>query len=158
VISESTSIRLRTQLDCLPLLFAGIAAAAIQRRPETGKWSARENLAHLARYHEVFRERLERILREDGPQLARYRAEDDPEWPKWAAMTASQIMQKLQQLRSELIGLVQQLSARELARIGIHSRFGAMNMPLWIEFFLLHEAHHLYVVMQRVREPEGSLK
>ena len=35
---------------------------------------------------------------------------------------------------------------------------GAMNMPLWIEFFLLHEAHHLYVVMQRVREPEVSLK
>jgi len=26
-----------------------------------------------------------------------------------------------------------------------------MMIPEWIEFFLLHEAHHLYAAMQRAR-------
>ena len=38
------------QLDCLPIILAGAEAGAIDRRPASGKWSARENLAHLARY------------------------------------------------------------------------------------------------------------
>jgi hypothetical protein len=27
-----------------------------------------------------------------------------------------------------------------------------MNVPLWLEFFLLHEAHHLYAILFRLRE------
>jgi hypothetical protein len=37
------------------------------------------------------------------------------------------------------------------SRIGIHGVLGGMTIPEWIEFFLLHEAHHLYVAMQRAR-------
>jgi len=34
---------------------------------------------------------------------------------------------------------------------------GAMPIPLWLEFFLLHEAHHLFVTMQLVRTaPTGG--
>ena len=29
-----------------------------------------------------------------------------------------------------------------------------MTLSLWIEFFLLHEAHHLYLVMKRARGGE----
>ena len=36
-------------------------------------------------------------------------------------------------------------------RVGVHPVFGLMTIPLWLEFFLLHEAHHLYVVLHRVR-------
>jgi hypothetical protein len=27
-----------------------------------------------------------------------------------------------------------------------------MALSLWLEFFLVHEAHHLYVILQRLRE------
>ncbi len=39
------------------------------------------------------------------------------------------------------------------ARTGVHPTLGELPIPLWIEFFLLHEAHHLYVVMTLARRP-----
>jgi hypothetical protein len=32
-----------------------------------------------------------------------------------------------------------------------------MDISLWVEFFLLHEAHHLYMVMIRLGEANRSL-
>ncbi|HYX68881.1 MAG TPA: DinB family protein [Terriglobales bacterium] len=144
--------RLKTQLDCLSALLAGTADGSLERRPIADKWSARENLAHLARYHEVSRERLQRILSEDRPALGRYRAEDDPEWPKWQALPTAEIMSRLASLRAKLLTEVDRLSDDEVKRTGRHPRFGEMTVAQWLEFFLLHEAHHLFVVMQRVRE------
>ena len=43
------------------------------------------------------------------------------------------------------------LSEEDFQRTGIHPKFGEMNLSLWLEFFLVHEAHHLYVVLQLVR-------
>ena len=154
MLSESSTLRLATQLECLPLLLGDRSPVAIKRRPVSGKWSAHENLAHLARYHEVFIERIQRILIEERPHLARYRAEDDPEWPQWAAMPTDEVMRKLKALRSELIKAVTHLPSDQLSRIGVHPILGDMTIPLWIEFFLLHEAHHLYVLMGRVRTSE----
>ena len=144
-------IRLRTQLDCLGLLLE-VPAEAMERQPAPGKWSARENLAHLARYHEVFRSRLEKMLLEDRPELPRYRAEDDAEWPRWQALPLLEILGRMQAARAELVEFVGALSPEQWKRVGVHSKFGAMSVELWIEFFLLHEAHHLYVVLGRARE------
>ncbi len=106
----------------------------------------------MARYHEMFLERIERIRTEGRPLLARYIAEDDPKWPQWAALPASEVLTRLRALRAEMLELVEQLSDRELSRTAVHSRFGEMTLAQWLEFFLLHEAHHLLIVMQRARE------
>jgi uncharacterized damage-inducible protein DinB len=151
-LPESTWLRLKTQLDCLPTLLAGIAEGALERKPSPDKWSARENLAHLARYQKIFLGRLNRMGAEDGPVLLRYRAEDDPEWPLWMDCTESEIFDSLQGQRKELIQKIERLSDGELARTGTHSRFGEMSITQWVEFFLLHEAHHLLIVMQRTRQ------
>ena len=150
-LSHSAVIRLETQLEALPLLMGKASPDAITRRPASGKWSAHENLAHLGRHHEVFIERVQRILAEDRPRLARYRAEEDPEWPKWAALPTDEVLRRLKKFRSDLITLVKSLSPDQLSRIGLHPTFGEMTIPEWIEFFLLHEAHHLYVIMTRIR-------
>ncbi|MGI8742599.1 MAG: DinB family protein [Bryobacteraceae bacterium] len=130
----------------------GVSDDALERRPVAGKWSARENIAHLARYHEIFLQRIERIRTEDNPRLERYRAEEDSEWAQWACKPAGEVLKALQALRLETVGVVEKLSDPELTRTAIHSRFGAMTLVQWLEFFLLHEAHHLFVAMQRARE------
>ena len=150
-LSESTSARLATQLEPLAYLFAGVSEDAMRRRPPAGKWSAHENLGHLARYHEVFLERLGRILSEDRPQLGRYRAEDDPESTKWVALPTGEVLAQLRSLRGKLIEIVEGLSPEQLGRTGVHPVLGEMAVPMWIEFFLLHEAHHLYVALVRSR-------
>jgi uncharacterized damage-inducible protein DinB len=143
--------RLATQLSALPRFLRGAAPESLDRRPASGQWSARENLAHLARHHAVFLERVRRILAEQEPALPRYRAEDDPEWPEWAALPSTEIAARLEALRAELVGLVEPLDDEALARCGIHPAFGPLTLAEWIEFFLLHEAHHLYVAMTRAR-------
>jgi len=151
MLSQSTKSRLATQLECLQVILGGRDVAAINRRPASSKWSAHENLAHLARIHQLYLERIRRILSEERPELSRYKAEDDPEWPQWAALPTEEALQRLQALRGELLEVVGKLSAAQLGRVGIHPSVGAMTIPEWIEFFLLHEAHHLYAAMQRAR-------
>ena len=142
--------RLTTQIEAVPRLLARVSPAALSLRP-SAKWSAHQNLAHLARYHEVFQERLRRILEEDRPALARYRAEDDPEWPRFEALSTPEVLSLLTSRRADLVRLVDGLGTGDLVRVGIHPAFGPLAAPGWIEFFLLHEAHHLYAAMQRAR-------
>ena len=151
MLSQSTRSRLATQLECLQVILGGSDAGAINRRPASGKWSAHENLAHLARMHEVYLERIRRILSEERPALPRYKAEEDPEWPQWAALPTEEVLQRLQTLRGRLLEVIGKLSAAQLGRVGIHPAVGGMTIPEWIDFFLLHEAHHLYAAMQRAR-------
>ena len=143
--------RLATQLDGLPLLLGGFTPEALRRKSPSGKWSAQENLAHIARQQEVFLSRVRRILAEEGPALPQYRAEDDPGWPAWLALSTDEVVRRLHSARAELIALLERLSPAELARTGTHSRFGPMSLELWVEFFLDHEAHHLYTIFKRAR-------
>jgi len=151
MLPSSLAIRLATQLEALPIVLGGASAETLMARPASGKWSAHENLAHLARHHAVMIGRLRRILLEDAPQLSRYRAEDDPEWPSWAALSTAEVLHRIADLRRELTSIVEEISEEQLDRVGIHPMLGALTIPTWIEFFLLHEAHHLYVTMGRVR-------
>jgi hypothetical protein len=144
--------RLEGQLEALDLILAGATPAALEVRPRPDEWSARENLAHLARHHAVFLERMRRLLSEDRPPLGRYRAENDPEWPAWAALPPGEARRRLGLLRAELVALMRSLSPAESARTGLHPTFGEMDLAGWLELFLLHEAHHLYTALVRVGE------
>lgn len=150
-ISHSLLCRLESQLDALELILVGVDDTAMTSRAESGNWSAHEQLAHLARYHEIFLERLDRMLREDSPLLPRYSAEEDPEWSRWVGRPTREVLARLLALRRTLIERTHRLSRAELERAGVHSKMGEMSLSLWIEFFLVHEAHHLYAVLLRAR-------
>lgn len=144
--------RLETQLESLDVVLAGATPAVVDARPPSGDWSARENLAHLARHSTVFLERLDRILNEDTPRLGGYRAEDDPEWPQWSGLPLEEVLRRLKDARRRLIAWVNAVAPDQMSRPGLHPSFGAMTIPQWLEFFLLHEAHHLYTAMLRIAE------
>ena len=158
MLTQSMLLRLETQLEAIPLILRGATSEVIMARPDSGQWSAHENLAHLARHHDVFLDRLHRILAESKPELGRYRAEEDSAWPEWSSLSTDEVLGRLKTLRGEIIGLVKGLSQAEMGRAGIHPLFGEMNLALWIEFFLLHEAHHLYVAMMRLGQARRSIR
>ena len=150
-LAEALLGRLRSQLDALPVAVGEASEERLRRRPASGAWSAHENLAHLARHHEVMLERVDRILAEARPELPRYRAEEDPRWPEWAARSPGEVLRALRELRARLVARVEALSAEEAGRVGVHATFGPLPLSAWLEFFLLHEAHHLYVALTRAR-------
>jgi uncharacterized damage-inducible protein DinB len=150
--NSSRLARVESQLrDFLDAALHGVPEETILEPPITGKWSALENLAHLGRYHEIFLERIERILRETNPAFNRYRAEDDPQWAAWKTLAYKEVAAKLASLREALVRSLKPLSDKDYERTGVHPKFGEMTLSLWLEFFLVHEAHHLYVVLQLVR-------
>jgi uncharacterized damage-inducible protein DinB len=152
--SNSTRLqRCETQLqDFLAVTLSGVSAEKLNAKPIPDKWSAHEQLAHLARYHQIFLQRIDRILSEQAPEFPRYRAEDDPEWPAWSGLPAAQLLVRLSSMRAKLMARLRSLSDEDFERSGVHPRFGRMSLSLWLEFFLVHEAHHLYMVLQLVRK------
>ena len=154
-MSTSSSARLQrceNQLrGFMDQVLHGVRVEAILQPPVSGKWSAHEHLAHLARYHEVFLERMDRVLKENSPAFTRYRAEEDPQWERWRRLAYKEIAAELAAGREKLIARLKSLSDADYERTGVHSKFGEMSLALWLEFFLVHEAHHLYTVLQLVK-------
>jgi uncharacterized damage-inducible protein DinB len=152
MIKRSTQVRLETQLDALDTILAGATPAALATRPASGGWSAHEHLAHLARHHAVFLERLRHVAAEDAPRFARYRAEEDPQWTEWSALQMPEVLSRLRGLRADIIRWTAALSDAEAGRVGVHPLFGEQSVGDMLEFFLAHEGHHLYAVMTRLGE------
>jgi uncharacterized damage-inducible protein DinB len=154
-VTDSNSTRLQrceTQLqDFLTVTLSGVSPETLSARPIPGKWSAHEQLAHIARYHQIFLQRIDRILAEQTPEFSRYRAEDDPEWPAWSSLPAPQLFVRISSMRAKLMARLRSLTEEDFERTGAHPKFGTMSLSLWLEFFLVHEAHHLYVVLELVR-------
>ena len=145
--AELLEARVAGQFEALDWVITNIDTERFDRRPQADKWSAHEHLAHVACSQHRFLERLRAILTTDRPAFQRYRAEHDPEWPQWQSLSRQLLLERLKTLEEELVTTIGSLSDAQLSRVGLHSTFGAMNVAQWLEFFLLHQAHHVYVVM-----------
>jgi len=80
-----------------------------------------------------------------------YRAEEDAEWAEWRGRSFEEVMQRLHAARETLIAVLNDLTAEQWARTGRHARYGLLSVRGWVELFLVHEGHHLYVITRRAR-------
>ncbi|NJO02334.1 MAG: DinB family protein [Bacteroidia bacterium] len=149
-IPEISWQRLQSQIDVLNILLLGLDESAMQSHPMSGKWSIHENLAHLGRYQEIFRDRIKKILQEDKPLLTRYQAEEDPLFARWLDRDVTEIRHLLVLNRQEIYDFIRGISPDGFSRLGTHPKFGPLTLTQWIEFFLLHEAHHFYIILSLV--------
>ena len=153
-LSSSIAERLKHQHETIREIVAGCPDSELRERRITGKWSAFENIAHLAAYQPVFAGRLDRIAREPSPAFDRYVAENDPLFPEYLERPTASL---LEQITADRIGICSVLLSADdayLARIGTHPKFGRLTVSGWTEFFLLHEAHHLYTLFGLVTSPK----
>jgi hypothetical protein len=151
VLSNVTLSRLKTQHEVIEVLISGMSEAELKIRPIPEKWSAFENIAHLACYQPRVIARTENILVGDNPAFESYIPENDPEFSKFLSMTVSELISSLKSSRFELVHLMSTLNDEQLKQTGTHAKFGKMNLIEWTEFFLLHEAHHLYTIFKLIR-------
>jgi DinB superfamily len=156
VLDAALYARLTHQLSSFRAWVADADPRDLEWTPPSGKWSALLNLAHVGRHHEVTQERIARVLREDAPVFPRYDEAEDPSWERWKTLGATQVWAALDERRTALVSAVGALAPEQLARTGVHAKFGPMDVPRWLEFFLVHEAHHLYVALQRLAEARSA--
>lgn len=151
-LSPSLISRLHNQHEAIGDIIAGKPAGALVQVPGPGKWSAHDNIAHLAVYQPVFTGRMQQILSTDEPVFDRYVADEDTNFAAGREKDTTALLQWLAEERAGLERLVAGLTETQLDRVGIHKKYGRLSIAQWTEFFLLHEAHHMFTIFQRVND------
>ena len=152
MLPTSITTRLEYQHKSLIDIIEGLSDEQIRWQIIPGKWSVFENIVHLSTYQHVFMQRIGQILNEENPQFSRYAADSDPLFHDNCSKTTREIMNDLITTRRELTGKIFSLKQEQLKHTGIHPVFGEMNVIQWLNFFLLHEAHHLFTIFKLVPE------
>lgn len=148
MIYSSLTERLKNQHKTIASIIIKLSNERLEYRPAPGKWNIHENIAHLSRYQIIFISRIRKILIIDEPSFTVYKAEDDKDFAIYKALTIYELLKKISAEREEIFHLISNLPADKLDRIGIHPKFGKLTISDWCEFFLLHEAHHLFTIFQ----------
>jgi uncharacterized damage-inducible protein DinB len=151
-ISSSISTRLQYQHKTVVDLVDGLSDEQIRRQVVTGKWSIFENIVHLATYQHTFIARVKQMMSENNPSFHRYSAETDPLFHDNLAKSTHEIMKDLLGTRKDMAAVFLSLKEGDYAKTGVHPAFGIMNLFQWMNFFLLHEAHHLFTIFKLAAE------
>jgi hypothetical protein len=149
-LSSSIAARLQLQHKTIRELAGGLSDSSLRYPEHPGKWSAFENIAHLAAYQPVFISRLERIGREPSPAFERYVAENDPMFPHYLERSPAELFENIDGDRARILSQLDTGGEALLGKTGVHPKFGLLTVTGWTEFFLLHEAHHLYTLFMLV--------
>lgn len=146
------STRLHYQHKALVDLIDGLTDEKIRRQVIPGKWSVFENIVHLQTYQHTFIKRVQQILQGKNPEFSRYTAEGDPLFHDNCTKTSREILQDLITTRKEITGGLLSLPPADLLKTAVHPAYGQMNLLQWLNFFLLHEAHHLFTIFKLTGE------
>lgn len=145
-LSDSQLYRLRHQHQTMRELVSGLSEAQLRLPVNPGKWSAHENIAHLVAYQPAFIVRLRRIRNEHEPAFERYVADNDPAFAEAVKESTDVLLAHAEADRNTILNELLSLDEQGLARTAVHARYGKLNVIQWTEFFLLHEAHHLFTI------------
>jgi uncharacterized damage-inducible protein DinB len=142
--------RLQHQHQTIREITSDLPDSVLRREINPGKWSAHANIAHLAAYQPVFIGRLQQIDHESSPTFGRYVAEEDPLFPGYLDRSSITLLDQIDTDRARILTIFTDGGETFLTRTASHPRFGLLTVTDWTEFFLLHEAHHLYTLFSLV--------
>lgn len=149
---SSVSTRLQYQHKSLVDIIDGLSDEQIRRPVIAGKWSIFENMVHLQTYQHTFVKRIKEILEGTNPSFSRYTAEGDPLFHDNCEKSTREIMQDMLHIRKEMAAGILSFPETDLEKTGNHPAFGQMTLLQWLNFFLLHEAHHLFTIFKLTAE------
>jgi len=147
-LSSNISTRLHYQHKTLMDIIDGLSDEQIRRAVIPGKWSIFETVVHLQTYQHTFIERINKLLEGNNPAFERYTAEADPLFLENCSLSSREIFQDYISKRKEMASGLLSLPQTDHSKTAVHPAFGQMNLLQWLNFFLLHEAHHLFAIFK----------
>jgi hypothetical protein len=130
--------------QALQRLVGGIPNDALDFRPSADSWTVREILAHFVDDEMyVMRLRLERIVKEDDPQLTPH---DEQRWHATRNTSRDQLTEllsdfNLQRLAS--LGMIAMLRDSDWVRSGFQPEYGRFTGEEWLARWVEHDTVHL---------------
>jgi len=146
-LSISVTDRLKYQHESISELIEDFSEAELKERIIPEKWSVFENITHLAAYQPTFIYRLGLMLDGQKPKFERYVADNDPVFHEYLQKSLKELLEDISLKRMTITGRYLNLDDEQLMQTGYHPKFGHTTVKKWAEFFLLHEAHHLYTIL-----------
>jgi len=140
--------RLKTQHLAVAEIVKHIDEQRLNHHPEPNKWSIKDNIAHLVSYQPVFIGRVHQMLKGDTPVFNAYRADNESDFIEAQGLPLADLLSKLNGNRRQILELITNLPDDQLSLKGTHPKYGTMMITEWTEFFLLHEAHHLFTMFR----------
>ncbi|HEU0027051.1 MAG TPA: DinB family protein [Ktedonobacterales bacterium] len=135
---------LRGTHPALVRLTSGVPEAALDFRSAPEEWTVREILAHLVDDEMyVMRTRLERIIKEERPQLAPH---DEQAWYASRNTTRDALAELLAGFatqRAASLGIIDMLRESDWAREGYQPEYGTFTAEGWLTRWAEHDAVHL---------------
>ncbi len=148
MIYPSLTDRLKNQHVTINAIIERVSEGRMNYHPEPSKWSIHDNITHLAVYQPVFINRINQILLEDNALFERYVGDEDENFMSWRYKAVDELIYKITADRGTIVQLILNLNNEQLSRTGTHLKYGKLSVLEWTEFFLLHEAHHLFTMFQ----------
>lgn len=110
-------------------------------RPDAERFSLREMVAHLLDYDTVCRERFERLIREDEPELPNW--DEDEAAEHYSGRNPLHDLEHLQESRRMLAAWIEGLSEDEWQRTGSRPGVGKFSVEQGVSLMLGHDSYHL---------------
>lgn len=148
--------RLRQQAEDVNRITAGLDEASLAQRTIPDKWSLKELVCHLHRLQQVFEGRVDSMLAQENPEIARYDPDGDAEFEKLVSQPGKNTLAAFLERRERLAVRLEDLSPAEWHRPGRHPEFPHFDVHFQVEYMGHHEAHHIYQMFQR-RVPLGKM-
>lgn len=169
-LSEIRQKLIQSRRDTLQFINS-LNETVVTYRPRPDAWSVKDHVAHLIAVEESVLHFAHRILQEDCPvsPLCYDKAFNQDAWNKRAVaeradLSWAEILERLTQIRQELLALFDQISETALARVGSHPVWGTpVTLASVLRVPYRHERAHrdeiaaLAALHQQMIPPSPSL-
>jgi hypothetical protein len=133
----------------LQAAIAGMSDAEIAARPVAGKWSTLEVICHIADFEPVYADRMKRVIAEENPPLM----SGDPDLflkhLAYDARDAAGEIAVIDSVRQQMARILRTLPGEAFARVGTHSRDGAVSLETLLRRITSHIPHHLKFIAEK---------
>jgi hypothetical protein len=134
--------RFRRGAELVAVSITGAAGSEMDFVPESGKWSIRQIMAHLADSEMVGTMRMRQVIAENEPKLEAF---DQDAWVKnldYGRRKPSQSLETFRRTRSENYELLKDLPEEAFSRVGNHSERGRITLMQMLRGYAEHAESH----------------
>ena len=139
---------LRNNTSAWVLLLSG-DEGALRTRPSDNIWSPLEYACHVRDVHDLYRERLELMLNEDGPNYANWNQDVTAVESRYDLADPVEVSRQLVVAAESLADLFDTVTGEQWERTGFRSDGAAFTIASFATYFIHDPIHHLFDVRLR---------